>query len=85
LGLVNAIYEPEEIMPKVLDMAHATASKAPLAVQKAKQSINEGYDLNADQAIELENRLFGECFATADQKEGMAAFLGKRNPEFKGE
>ena len=85
VGLVNAIYEPEELMDKALEMAQAIATKAPLAVQKAKQSINEGYDLNADQAIELENRLFGECFATTDQKEGMAAFLEKRRPDFKGE
>jgi enoyl-CoA hydratase len=48
----------------------------------AKQSINQGYDLDADDAIALENQLFGRCFATTDQKEGMDAFLNKRKPTF---
>jgi enoyl-CoA hydratase len=51
----------------------------------AKKSINENYDLTATEAIELENRYFSQCFATADQKEGMAAFLGKRAATFKNE
>ena len=50
----------------------------------AKQSINEGYDLDADGAIGLENKLFGHCFATSDQKEGMDAFLNKRKAAFTG-
>ena len=84
IGLVNAVFEPEELMPAAMDMARKMLANAPVAVALAKQSINEGYDLDADQAIALENRLFGKCFATADQKEGMAAFLGKRKAEFKG-
>ena len=85
IGLVNATYEPEELMPKALEMAAMMLKNAPVAIRLAKQSINEGYDLDADGAIALENKLFGQCFATKDQKEGMDAFLNKRKADFIGE
>ena len=85
IGLVNAVYEPEELMDKVMETAQKMVANAPMAIAYAKQCINEGYDLDADGAIGLENKLFGKCFATADQKEGMDAFLNKRAASFKGE
>jgi len=85
IGLVNAIYEPEELMDKAIEMAQMMLKNAPVAIRLAKQSINEGYDLDADAAIALENKLFGQCFATADQKEGMDAFLNKRKADFTGQ
>ena len=85
IGLVNAVYEPEELMDKVLDVAQKIAANAPLAIAHAKRCINESYDLGADDAIELESVAFGKCFATADQKEGMKAFVEKRTAVFKGE
>ena len=85
IGLVNAVYEPEELMDKAMEMAKMMLKNAPVAISLAKQSINEGYDLDADGAIGLENKLFGKCFATVDQKEGMDAFLNKRPAAFKGE
>lgn len=85
IGLVNAVYEREELLDKALELAQMILKNAPLAIQAAKQSINEGYDLPVDDAIALENKLFGGCFATADQKEGMAAFLSKRKAAFKGQ
>jgi enoyl-CoA hydratase len=85
IGLVNAVYEPEELMPKALEMAAMMLKNAPVAIRLAKQSINEGYDLDADAAIAHENTLFGKCFATKDQKEGMDAFLNKRAAKFVGE
>ena len=85
IGLVNAVYEPEELMGKAMEMAQMMLKNAPVAISLAKRSINEGYDLDADGAIALENKLFGKCFATADQKEGMDAFLNKREATFKGE
>lgn len=85
IGLVNAVYEQPELMAKAQEMAQMMLKNAPVAISLAKQSINEGYDLNADDAIALENKLFGQCFATADQKEGMDAFLNKRKAAFKGE
>lgn len=85
IGLVNAVYEPEELMDKAMEMAAMMLKNAPVAIGLAKQSINEGYDLDADGAIGLENKLFGKCFATKDQKEGMDAFLNKRKADFIGE
>lgn len=82
IGLVNATYEPDELMPAALEMAQKMLANAPIAIGLAKQSINEGYDLDADAAIALENDLFGRCFATTDQKEGMDAFLNKRKATF---
>ena len=85
IGLVNAVYEPEELMDKAMEMAQMMLKNAPVAIRLAKQSINEGYDLDADGAIGLENKLVGQCFATRDQKEGMDAFLNKRKADFTGE
>ena len=84
IGLVNAVYEPEQLMEKAVEMAQMMLHNAPVAISLAKQSINEGYDLDADAAIALENKLFGKCFSTSDQKEGMDAFLNKRQAEFNG-
>ena len=84
IGLVNAVYTPEELMDKAMEMAAMMLKNAPVAISLAKQSINEGYDLDTDGAIGLENKLFGKCFSTEDQKEGMDAFLNKRDATFKG-
>ena len=85
IGLVNATYEPEQLMPAAMEMAQKMLANAPVAISLAKQSINENYDLDAEASLELENKLFGKCFATRDQKEGMAAFLEKRHANFTGE
>jgi enoyl-CoA hydratase len=85
IGLVNAIYEPEQLMPAAVEMARKMVACAPIAISLAKQSINENYDLDATASLELENKLFGKCFSTKDQKEGMAAFLEKRSANFIGE
>ena len=84
IGLVNAVYEPEVLMEKVIETAQKIVANAPLAIKYAKECINESYDMVAADAIELENRNFGKCFATEDQKEGMTAFLNKGKANFKG-
>ena len=58
-----------------------SASAAPIAVRNCKKAINEGLQVNMDKAIEIEERLFGNCFETDDQIEGMTAFLEKRKVE----
>lgn len=83
IGLVNKVVEPEELMKEAMAMAVIIASKAQLAVRYAKEAINRGIETDIDTGIGLENGLFGLCFATQDQKEGMDAFLWKRKPEFK--
>lgn len=85
IGLVNSVTAPEKLMLNVFALAANIVKNAPIAVTLAKRSINENYDLSAEDAISLENRYFSKCFATSDQKEGMAAFLGKRPAEFKNE
>jgi len=84
IGLVNKVVEPEELMNECMAMAKTIAAKAPLAVRYAKEAINRGVETDMDTGIVIENGLFGLCFATTDQKEGMEAFLWKRKPEFKG-
>lgn len=85
IGLVNAVYPQAELMEAASKMAAKICAMAPIAVRYAKQCINEEYDLPADEAIAYENRMFGKCFATKDQKEGMTAFLTKGKPNFKNE
>ncbi len=81
LGLVNAVYPKEELMPAAQKLALSIASNAPIAVRACKQAINEGLDAPMDEAIVIEERLFGSCFETEDQREGMCAFLEKRKHE----
>ena len=83
IGLVNCVVVHEELMNAVDAMAAQIRKNAPIAVSYAKACINENYDLDVDESIALENQYFAKCFATADQKEGMDAFLNKRKAEFK--
>lgn len=78
IGLVNAVYTQEELMDAAKKMAAGIAKNAPIAVRNCKKAINDGLDLDMDQAIAVEEKLFGDCFETLDQKEGMSAFLEKR-------
>jgi enoyl-CoA hydratase len=80
LGLVNAVLEPSALLPRVREVAAAIASRAPLAVAAAKRAAREGADLPLRAAIELERQLFAGLFGTADQREGMSAFVEKRAP-----
>jgi len=84
IGLVNAVYEPEELMDKALLMAEKILRNAPCAIAAAKRCINDNYDMTAKEAIALENVYFSRCFATEDQKTGMTAFLNKEKPKFQG-
>lgn len=81
IGLVNAVYTQEELLPAAEKMAAGIAKHAPIAVRNSKKAINEGLDADMDQAIVIEEKLFGDCFESYDQKEGMAAFMEKRKVE----
>jgi enoyl-CoA hydratase len=81
IGLVNAVYPAEELPAAALKLAETIAANAPIAVRACKKAIDEGLELPMDEAIALEETLFGSCFGTEDQKEGMHAFLEKRRHE----
>ncbi len=70
IGLVNAVHPAEELMPAAKKLADTIAKNAPMA-------INDGLQVDMDQAIVIEEKLFGDCFETEDQKAGMGNFLEK--------
>ena len=81
IGLVNAVYPLEELMAAAEKLAETIANNAPIAVRACKKAINDGLEVKMDDAIVIEEKLFGSCFKTADQIEGMSAFLEKRKHE----
>lgn len=81
IGLVNAVYPAEELLPQAEKLANTIAANAPIAVRACKKAINEGLQVDMDAAVVIEEKLFGSCFKTADQVEGMGAFLEKRKHE----
>lgn len=83
IGLVNAVYTQEELLPAAEKMAAGIAKNAPIAVRNCKKAINEGLDLDMDTAVALEEKLFGDCFESEDQKYGMAFFLDKNKEKVK--
>ena len=83
IGLVNAVYTQEELMPAAEKMAAGIAKNAPIAVRNCKKAINEGLDVDMDAALVIEEKLFGDCFETEDQKYGMAFFLDKNKEKVK--
>jgi enoyl-CoA hydratase len=85
IGLVNRVLPAAELLPAAIATAKKIAGMGPLAVAEAKRVLYAGADLPLPQANAFEIEAFAGLFATADQKEGMAAFLGKRKAEFKGQ
>ena len=83
IGLVNAVYPLAELMPAAKKMAAGIAKNAPIAVRNCKKAINEGLEVGMDEAIVIEEKLFGDCFETEDQKYGMAFFLDKNKDKVK--
>ena len=83
IGLVNAIYPQEELMAAAEKMASGIATNAPIAVRNCKKAINDGLEVGMDEALVIEEKLFGDCFETEDQKYGMAFFLDKNKDKVK--
>jgi enoyl-CoA hydratase len=83
-GLVNAVYEPGELMARTLETAHLLASKSPVALAYAKEAANLALQGSHDASLVQEASFFAMLFSTEDAKEGLSAFAEKREPRFVG-
>lgn len=78
IGLVNQVVPAGELLPRAMELAGRIAAKPQVAVRLIKEAVDNGMEMESGRAYGYEADLFGLCFATEDQKEGMAAFLEKR-------
>lgn len=81
IGLVNHVYPQAELMEQAMKLANKIARNAPIAVQACKKAINEGLEVTTEEGEVIEEKLFGSCFETHDQKEGMGCFLSREKPK----
>lgn len=84
-GLVSAVVEPDRLLDEGRQMMKGILSMAPLAIRSVMEVIDYGYDLPLNEALHLEAIHFSKVCASEDKKEGVAAFLDKRQPVFKGQ
>lgn len=84
MGLVNKVCESSQLMNECLSVAKVICSRGPIAVQAAKKSVQDCFDLNIDQAMSAEAENFSQLFSTEDKTEGTLAFIEKRTAVFKG-
>jgi enoyl-CoA hydratase len=83
-GLVNAVFEPEELLEKTIEVASLLASKSPVALAAAKAACNRALQGAHNANLDAEAESFGALFGSEDAREGMTAFVEKREPAFKG-
>ena len=81
IGLVNAVVPQADLMDAALKMANSIAKNAPIAVRGCKKAVNGGVQVSIDKGVEIEEKIFGDCFETHDQVEGMACFLSREKPK----
>lgn len=84
-GLISRLVPPEHFFSEAMKVAHAMATKPPLALQLAKESVLKSFESSLSEGLEYERKLFYMLFSTDDQKEGMKAFMEKRRPNFQGQ
>jgi len=84
IGLVNSVHPADSLMDQAMARAESIAKKAPLAVARAKTAVKMAGDTTLEAGLAFERDAMALTFATEDRKEGMAAFLEKREPDFKG-
>jgi enoyl-CoA hydratase len=84
MGLLSEVVEDGQALPRALELAHTIVGMPPLAVRAIKEVVQLGQDVPLETALALERKSFVMLFDSADQKEGMSAFLEKRKPKFSG-
>ena len=84
IGLANAVLSKEKLLKKAEEYAEVFKKRGPLAIAKAKQLIQKSFSLSLEEGLKQEAEEFALLFATQDSREGMEAFIQKRNPQFKG-
>lgn len=82
IGLVNKVTDKDSLMEETYKMAEKIKSNSRVALKYAKESMNRGIETDIETGIAFESNIFGLCFASEDQKEGLSAFLEKRHPNF---
>jgi enoyl-CoA hydratase len=83
-GLVNAVFEPDELLEKTFETARLLASKSPIALAAAKAAVNRALHGDHSENLARERDDFGDLFSSEDAREGMRAFVDKREPRFVG-
>lgn len=84
LGVINRLVPAEQAIGEAQELAAAIAAQPPIAVRLIKEAVNSAFETGLQQGLALERKNFQLCFGTADQTEGMAAFVQKRSPDFSG-
>lgn len=82
MGIVNDAFEPEELLPKVNEIAAKIAQQGPTALAMVKKAARDGLTMTVEEGCKLEAELFGKCFESGEGNEGMKAFLEKRAPKW---
>jgi len=85
IGLVNKVFPPDKLWEETMKAAKTMAGKGRVSIRAMKQCIDRGFDVDLHSGCYMESDAFALCMASPDGKEGMTAFLEKRQPEFKGE
>jgi enoyl-CoA hydratase len=81
---VNRVYPVEAYLDEAVRLANEIAARAPIAIRLAKESVNKAYEMTLSEGLNFERRNFYFLFSSEDQKEGMDAFVNKRQPVWKG-
>jgi enoyl-CoA hydratase len=84
IGLIDEVVEPEKLRERTLELAGVIASKSPVTLRVAKEAVRASERMAIEEGILYERDLFCLCFSTEDKEEGVAAFLAKRQAEWKG-
>lgn len=84
MGVISDVAPAGQALPRAIEIAREIAAMPPIAIRQIKQVVNAGLDAPLDEALKLEQRAYEALYDTADQKEGMRAFLEKRKPKFEG-